>query len=157
MNIAFELNGEPTTVNVRPDRTVRSVLREECGEKSVKSGCDSGRCGSCTVLVDGDAVKSCLVLAGKIDGRSVVTAAGIGETDLGNDVRAAFEDHAALQCGYCTPGFVVTVQDFLEGADSPNRAEIKSAIEGNVCRCTGYERILDAVEDLSNRDASGGQ
>jgi carbon-monoxide dehydrogenase small subunit len=152
MNVTFELNGERTSVTTRPDRTLRSVLREECGEKSVKTGCNTGRCGSCTVLLDGNAVKSCLVVAGKVDGRSVVTAEGLDENDTGTAVQRAFERNAALQCGYCTPGFVLTVLDFVEDADSPDRDETRSAIEGNVCRCTGYEKILDAVDDLGDRD-----
>lgn len=154
MNVTFELNGESLSVNVQPDRTLRAILRVECGEKSVKSGCDSGRCGSCTVLLDGNAVKSCLVLAAKVDGRSVRTAEGIDETDTGRDVQKAFENHAAFQCGYCTPGFVLTVMDFLEQTDSPGREAIRSAIKGNVCRCTGYEKIVDAVEDLAEQNAS---
>ena len=152
MKVSFELNGETSSVNVRPDRTLRSVLREELGEKSVKSGCNTGRCGSCTVLLDGNAVKSCLVLAGKIDGRSIVTAEGLEATDSGAEVQQAFEKHAALQCGYCTPGFELTALDFVGEADAPDRDEIRSALEGNVCRCTGYETILDAVEELSDRD-----
>lgn len=154
MNVAFELNGKPTSVTVRPDRTLRSVLREECGEKSVKTGCDSGRCGSCTVLLDGNAMKSCLVVAAKADGRSVVTVEGIEEGSLGNDVQTAFETHAALQCGYCTPGFVLTVLDLLEDDDSPDRDAVRSEIEGNVCRCTGYEKILEAVVAVSDQTAN---
>lgn len=159
MRVTFELDGEETTVDVPPDRPLREVLREDCDEKSVKAGCDSGRCGVCTVLVDGAAVKSCLVVAAKVDGRSVTTVAGIeagsvagiDAEGLGRELQDTFEEHAALQCGYCTPGFVLSALAYLEANPAADREEIRDALAGNVCRCTGYEKILDAVETVAGR------
>jgi len=149
MKISFELDGKETTVDVPPDRPLRDVLRNECEARSVKSGCDSGRCGSCTVLMDGEAVKSCLVLAGKVDGRTVSTVAGIEEGSLGHDIQDAFEEHAAIQCGYCAPGFVLSAVSTLADDPEVDRADLREALAGNACRCTGYEKILDAVSDVA--------
>lgn len=149
MKITFDLDGEETTVDVPPDRPLREVLRNECEERSVKSGCDSGRCGSCTVLLDGEAIKSCLVLAGKVDGRSVTTVAGIEEGSLGREIQDAFEEHAAIQCGYCAPGFVLSALSTLEDDTEAGREDLREALAGNACRCTGYEKLLDAVSDVS--------
>ncbi|RQG94863.1 (2Fe-2S)-binding protein [Natrarchaeobius chitinivorans] len=150
--ISFELDGEQVTTNVDPKTPLREVLRDEFGKKGVKSSCDSGRCGVCTVHLDGDAVKSCLVLAPKADGRTVTTIEGLaGETDDLHDVQQAFLDKFATQCGYCIPGMIMTAVDYLEdGEYSGERAEIESALKGNVCRCTGYEKIVDAVEEVAN-------
>ena len=149
MRITFDLDGEETTVDVPPDRPLRDVLREDCDAKSVKTGCDSGRCGVCTVLLDGEAVKSCLVVAGKVDGRSVTTVAGLADGTLGRDVQAAFEAHSALQCGYCTPGFVLSALAYLRDDPEADREAVRSALSGNACRCTGYESIVDAVVDVA--------
>lgn len=151
MRITFDLDGEETTVDVPPDRPLRDVLRRECGEKSVRSGCDSGRCGVCSVLLDGEVVKSCLVVAAKADGRSVTTVAGIDDGSLGRAVQDAFEEHGAVQCGYCTPGFVLSALAYLAEEPAADREAIREALGGNVCRCTGYEKILDAVEDVATR------
>jgi aerobic-type carbon monoxide dehydrogenase small subunit (CoxS/CutS family) len=148
VRITFDLDGEATTVDVPPDRPLREVLRDDCEKRCVKSGCDSGRCGACTVLLDGDAVKSCLVLAGKVDGRSVTTVAGIDDGSHGRAIQDAFEEHGALQCGYCTPGFVLSARSYLEDNPEADRDDIGEALSGNVCRCTGYEKILDAVADV---------
>jgi aerobic-type carbon monoxide dehydrogenase small subunit (CoxS/CutS family) len=156
VKITFELDGEETTIDVPPDRPLREVLREDCGERSVKTGCDSGRCGSCTVLLDGEAVKSCLVLAGKVDGRSVTTVTGIDEGSLGRDVQDAFEDHTAIQCGYCAPGFVLSAASALEEDPTADRADLREALSGNACRCTGYEKILDAVSEVARVDEEAG-
>ena len=155
MKITFDLDGAETTVDVPPDRPLREVLRNDCEERSVKSGCDSGRCGSCTILLDGDAVKSCLVLAGKVDGRSVSTVAGVEEGDLGRDLQDAFEEHAAIQCGYCAPGFVLSATSTLTDDPDADREELQEALAGNACRCTGYEKILDAVESVASDDKGG--
>lgn len=146
MNVTFELDGERRTVETPPDRPLRELLRRECDRKSVKTGCDSGRCGSCTVLLDGAAVKSCLIMAAQVDGRSVTTVEGIDDGSLGREVQDAFEDAFAIQCGYCTPGFVLSGLSYLRDNPDADREELRSALSGNVCRCTGYEKILDAVE-----------
>lgn len=148
VKLTFELDGERTQVDVPPDGPLRTVLRNECGKTCVKTGCDSGRCGACTVLLDGAAVKSCLVLAGKAADRSVTTVEGIKDGTLGREVQTAFQDHFALQCGYCTPGFVLSALDYVGGDPSGHRDDIRAAIRGNVCRCTGYAKIVDAIEDV---------
>ena len=152
MRVTFELDGEETTVEVPPDRPLRDVLRRDCDAQQVKTGCDSGRCGVCTVLLDGTAVKSCLVVAAKVDGRSVTTVAGIEDGTLGREVQDAFEDHRAIQCGYCTPGFVLSAVAYLEEHPDADREDLRSALSGNVCRCTGYEKVLDAVAAVAEGD-----
>lgn len=149
MNVTFELDGEEITVDVSPERPLRDLLRADCDTRSVKTGCDSGRCGACTVLLDGAAVKSCLVVAPKVDGRSVTTVRGIAEDTLGRDLQDAFETHGALQCGYCTPGFVLSALSYLEDDPEADRDAIRDALGGNVCRCTGYGKIVDAVADVA--------
>jgi aerobic-type carbon monoxide dehydrogenase small subunit (CoxS/CutS family) len=148
--LSFSLDGQPVTVDVDPTTPLRDVLRDSLGARGVKAACDSGRCGVCTVHLDGEAVKSCLVVAGKADGREVTTVAGVGDSEDGlTDLQQAFVDNFAAQCGYCTPGFVMTASAYLErAAPDDDRETIRSELEGNVCRCTGYHRIVDAVEDV---------
>lgn len=152
MRVSFDLDGESVSVETPPDRPLREVLREDCDRKSVKTGCDSGRCGSCTVLLDGDVVKSCLIMAAQVDGRSVTTVEGIEDGSLGREIQDAFEEEFAIQCGYCTPGFVLSALAYLDDNPGADREEIRSALKGNVCRCTGYEKILDAVEAAAEGD-----
>ena len=149
MNIEFELNGQAVSIDVNPGRPLREVLREEFGLTGVKVGCESGRCGVCTTLLDGEPVKSCLVMASKADGRSVTTVEGVSEDDDLHEVQEAFKDNFASQCGYCTPGFVMSSVAYLEDDPEPDREEIAHALKGNVCRCTGYEKIIDAVESVA--------
>lgn len=150
-DIEFELNGEVVTVSVDPTTPLRDVLRREFGLTGTKAGCMSGRCGVCTIHVDGTALKSCLVMAGKVDGKAVTTVEGLADGDDLHPLQQAFEDQFATQCGYCTPGFVMTGAAFVEEAEDPTREEIKDAIKGNVCRCTGYEKIISAFEGVSSR------
>lgn len=153
MNVSFELNGEPASVDVPPDVPLRDVLRESFGLTGVKVGCLSGRCGVCTVHLDGTAVKSCLVMAGKADGRRVTTIEGLADPDDPHPVQAAFEDHFAAQCGYCTPGFVMTAADYVDDGGAPDRDAIRHAVKGNVCRCTGYEKVVDAIRAAADGGA----
>lgn len=148
--IEFELNGNRVTTTVDPTTPLREVLREEFGLTGTKSGCLSGRCGVCTVHLNDSPVKSCLIMAGKADGASIRTIEGLADGDELHEVQEAFEDHFATQCGYCTPGFIMAAAPFVESADDPTRDEVKDAIKGNVCRCTGYEKIVDAVEDVAS-------
>lgn len=150
MDVEFELNGETVSTTVDPATPLRDVLREDFGLRGTKAGCLSGRCGVCTVHLDDTPVKSCLILAGKLEGRSVRTVEGLAEDDELTDVQQSFADHHASQCGYCTPGFVMTATDFVESADDPTRDEIRNAIKGNVCRCTGYEKIIEAIDDVAS-------
>lgn len=146
VRIEFELNGRDVSATAPPDAPLRDVLREEFGRTDVKSGCLSGRCGVCTVRVDGQAVKSCLTMAAKADGSDVTTVAGVADGDELHPLQDAFVEHFAVQCGYCTPGFIMSALDYVEADPSGDRDDIKAALKGNLCRCTGYVKILDAME-----------
>jgi len=149
--IKFELNGKQVTASVDPATPLRELLREEFGLTGTKAACMSGRCGVCTVHVDDTPVKSCLVMAGKIDRASVQTIEGLAPDDELHDIQQAFEDNFASQCGYCTSGFIMAAVPFVESANDPSKDEIRAALKGNVCRCTGYEKILDAVKDAASK------
>jgi carbon-monoxide dehydrogenase small subunit len=149
------VNGVPVTVEVGwGGESLLYVLRERLGLPGSKNACEQGECGSCTVLLDGVAVCSCLVAAGQVHDREVVTVEGlVGGDDLGI-VGSAFLAAGAVQCGFCTPGFVVAVHDLLTRSDDPSDLEVREALAGNLCRCTGYEKILDAVH-LAARQSRG--
>ena len=140
------VNGEERTVVFPTHHTLLEVLREECGLTGTKHGCELGECGACTVLVDGRPVLSCLVLAADLEGRAIETVEGL---QLGNDLhplQAAFADLGAAQCGYCTPGILMAAKALLAHDPHPSRETIQEALSGNLCRCTGYNMIVDAVE-----------
>lgn len=132
------------------------VLRERLGLKAAKGACEQGECGSCSVLVDGDLVCSCLVLAASVTDRAIVTVEGLGAIDAPSDVQQAFVDAGAVQCGFCTPGLIIAVHDLLDRSPEPSEIEIREELSGNVCRCTGYGRIIDAVHRVAvaRRDAT---
>jgi carbon-monoxide dehydrogenase small subunit len=153
VRLRLEVNGEAREVDdVWPGESLLYVLRERLGLPGSKNACEQGECGSCSVYVDGSLVCSCLVLAGQAEGRGVVTVEGIGFGDDLHPVQRAFVEAGAVQCGFCTPGFVVATHDLLQRNPSPDEAEIREALAGNLCRCTGYEKILDAVR-LAARSA----
>jgi carbon-monoxide dehydrogenase small subunit len=131
---------------VRPNQTLLDVLRDTLGNFDVKEGCDEGVCGACTVLLDGRPVSSCLLLAPSVRGRAVLTLRGLEGTGGLDRLQDAFVRHGAVQCGFCTPGMLLTTLAFLERAPRPDREAIRGALEGNLCRCTGYTKIVDAVE-----------
>ena len=146
MRLRFVVNGEIREVDdVWESESLLYVLRERLRLPGSKNACEQGECGSCSVYVDGSLVCSCLVLAGQAEGREVVTVEGIGAGDRLHPVQRAFVEAGAVQCGFCTPGFVVATHDLLRRNPDPNEAEIREALAGNLCRCTGYEKILDAV------------
>ena len=147
MRINFELNGKSVLAEVLPHQPLRDILRSQFDLTGVKVGCHSGRCGVCSVLLDDRVVKSCLLMAPKANGRSIVTIEGLSNNGELHPVQQAFKDNFALQCGYCTPGFIMATVDYLSSSPSnpPLRDEIKTAIKGNVCRCTGYEKIISAI------------
>lgn len=149
MNVQFELDGTDVTVELSPAQPLRDVLRNQFGKTCVKRGCDSGRCGACTILLDGKPVKSCLVMSGKVEGCSVETVDSVLADGELHAVQEAFKTNFSSQCGYCTPGFIMNAVQYVESeaGSEPNRKAIKNALKGNVCRCTGYEKIVDAVED----------
>src|SRR5689334_20144088 len=144
--IGFELNGEPVEVAFAPHKTLLEVLREDLRLTGTKHGCELGECGACAVLVDGRPVLSCLVIGVDCDGATVTTVEGLVEDGRLHPLQETFADLGAAQCGYCTPGFLVTAKALLDEHPQPTRAEIKEALSGNLCRCTGYQQIFEAVE-----------
>jgi len=144
--IRFTLNGEETEVSFAPYKTLLEVLREELGHTGTKHGCELGECGACAVLLDGKAVLSCLVLALECEGRQVLTVEGLGKDGALHPLQDAFAELGAAQCGYCTPAILVTAKALLEENPHPSRDEIREALSGNLCRCTGYLQIFEAVE-----------
>ena len=147
MEIEFTLNGAPVKVDAPVGTSLLKLLRETLGLTGAKPGCEIGECGACSVLLNDRLVNSCMVLAHQAAGASVVTIEGIHDPDGGpNDLQRAFIDAGAVQCGYCTPGMVLAAEALLARDLSPTREEIRTAISGNLCRCTGYQQIVDAVE-----------
>jgi carbon-monoxide dehydrogenase small subunit len=144
--IRMRLNGEETDVSFAPYKTLLEVLREDLGHTGTKHGCELGECGACAVLLDGKPVLSCLVLALECDGRQIVTVEGLCSDGILHPLQDAFADLGAAQCGYCTPGILVTAKALLDQNPRPNRDQIREAISGNLCRCTGYLQIFEAVE-----------
>jgi carbon-monoxide dehydrogenase small subunit len=144
--ITFSLNGTQEIREVRSNLTLLRFLREQLGVMGVKSGCDTGECGACTVLLDGEPVNACLVLAVEVDGGEVITVEGLSTEDVLDPLQQAFIDYNGIQCGFCTPGILISAKALLDRNPHPDRAEIKDALRGNLCRCTGYVRIIDAVE-----------
>lgn len=147
MEIRFTLNGKPTVVDVPPDITLLHLLREYLDLTGTKCGCEIGECGACSVILDGAVVNSCLVLAPQVEGRQVITIEGIRGPDGGpNDLQEAFIETGAIQCGFCTPGMVVAATALLRKHGYPTREQIIEGISGNLCRCTGYQQIVEAVQ-----------
>ena len=146
MIVAFSLNGRPREVDAPPHQTLLHTLRDGLGLFDAKQGCDEGVCGACTVLLDGRPVSSCLVLTPTVSGRRVVTVRGLERDGDLHPLQEAFIRHGAVQCGYCTPGMLLTALAFLERHPGASREAIRDALAGNLCRCTGYAKILDAVE-----------
>ena len=147
--IQLKVNGEAIDLYVDPWRTLLDVLRDEIRLTGTKSGCSSGRCGACTVLVDGKAVKSCLILAPQLKEREILTIEGLGKDGL-HTLQQAFIDHFAVQCGYCTPGMILSAKALLDENPNATPEEVKESLEGNLCRCTGYVKIMKAI--LAARD-----
>ncbi|AHY46582.1 Aerobic-type carbon monoxide dehydrogenase small subunit CoxS/CutS-like protein [Rubrobacter radiotolerans] len=154
MRLNFQVNGERRQVDdVWPGESLLNVLRDGLGLYGSKNACEQGECGSCSVYVDGVLACSCLVMAGQVEGREVVTVEGIAEGDDLHPVQEAFVEAGAVQCGFCTPGFIVATHDLLERNPEPSEEEVREALAGNLCRCTGYEKILDAVRLAARRSA----
>lgn len=144
MKLSFELNGVSQYVDVDPGERLLSLLRR-FGMKSVKEGCGTGDCGACTVLVDGRAVRSCLMVAPQVQGKQVTTLDGLGTVDDLHPLQEAFLASGAVQCGFCTPGMILVAYELLTRNASPTADEVREAISGNLCRCTGYVKIVEAV------------
>jgi len=153
LTIAFTLNGKPQEVRTAAHETLLTLLRDELGAVEVKDGCGEGVCGTCTVLLDGEPVSSCLLLAARVAGREVTTVRGLAPAGSLHPIQEAFVAHGAAQCGFCTPGMILTAYAFLRENGRPTRDEIRRAIAGNLCRCTGYTKIVDAIEASALSDA----
>lgn len=154
MKIQLELNGGPHYVDIEPGESLLSLVRR-LGTWSVKSGCDVGDCGSCTVLMNGRPVRSCITFAAKAQGGSVTTVEALGTPEDLHPLQEAFLEAGAVQCGYCTPGMVLVAYDLLTRVDDPSADEVVQAIAGNLCRCTGYRKIVEAVQLAARRKAEG--
>lgn len=155
--ISFILNGEPVEDNVPSNLTLLRYLRENLDVTGVKEGCGAGECGACTVLMDGKPVNSCLILAAEVDGKEVITIEGLYKDGKIHPLQEAFVDHAATQCGFCTPGMILMAKALLDRNPNPAIDEIKEAISGNLCRCTGYQKIVDAIADVASQKASASE
>lgn len=151
MRIALTVNGEPLEADLWGGESLLTLLRDTLELPGSKNACEQGECGSCSVLIDGELVCSCLVLAAQADGHEIVTVEGLADEDGLHPVQQAFVDAGAVQCGFCTPGLVVAVADLLERTPTPSDDEIREALSGNVCRCTGYVKIFDAVRLAAER------
>lgn len=149
MRITFTLNGVQTTLEARSDRRVVDLLREDLGLTGTKESCGVGDCGACTVLVDGESRLSCLMLAAQLEGRSITTIEGLESEGELHRIQDAFIEHGAVQCGFCIPGMVLAAADLLQRNPHPTRTDIRAGLAGNLCRCTGYQKIVDAVEFAS--------
>jgi carbon-monoxide dehydrogenase small subunit len=147
MHITFTLNGQPTAVDAPPDISLLALLRHHLNLTGTKEGCEVGECGACSVMLDGQLVNSCLVLAPQVNGREVITIEGARAANGGpSDMQQNFIDYGAVQCGYCIPGMVIAAEALLRQNPHPTRPEIRLALSGNLCRCTGYQQIVDAIE-----------
>ena len=151
MRIELTVNGEHHEADVWAGESLLVALRDRLGLPGSKNACEQGECGSCSILLDGELVCACLVLAAQANGHAVTTVEGLAEGDRLHPVQEAFAETGAVQCGFCTPGFIVAAADLLSRIPDPNDDEIREALSGNLCRCTGYAKILDAVHEAARR------
>ena len=141
----LKINGQLHEVAIESNRTLLDVLRYDLGLTGTKEGCSTGNCGSCTVLLDGEAVNSCLVLAAETEGKEITTIEGLAEQGKLHPLQQAFIDEGAVQCGFCTPGMILSAKAFLDSNPHPTEAQVRMGISGNICRCTGYDKIVKAI------------
>jgi len=149
--IRFTINREVKEIEVEPNRTLLKMLREDLDLIGAKEGCGAGECGACTVLVDNKPVNSCLMLAVEADGKKIITIEGLSDGINLDPLQKSFIKHNALQCGYCTPGMIISARALLDRNNNPSEEDIKEALAGNLCRCTGYQRVIDAVLDVAGK------
>ena len=145
-HLRFTLNGEEKSLDIEPGISALELIRDVLDLKGTKEGCGIGECGACTIVVDGKAVNACLMFAAQLDGRNVLTAEGLGKDDALHPIQQSFIQHHAVQCGFCTPGILMSTRALLEENPQPNREQIVKAVAGNLCRCTGYQSIIDAID-----------
>lgn len=151
VHFAASINGEPINLDISPKLRLVDLIRDVLGLTGTKEGCGEGECGACTVIVDGKTVNSCLLLAMQVTGKEIWTIEGVSGEGALSPIQQSFVDHGAVQCGYCTPGMILSARILLQENPAPSRKEIAVALSGNVCRCTGYEKIIDAVADAAQR------
>jgi carbon-monoxide dehydrogenase small subunit len=151
--IRLRVNGLDYDVMVKPHQTLLDVLRDELGLMGTKKGCDKGECGACTVMMEGEAVLSCLILAVQAQGKEILTIEGLAQEGVLDPVQECFVRYGAIQCGYCTPGMIMTARALLNKTPRPSDEEIKRGLSGNLCRCTGYVKIIEAVKSASAMEA----
>ena len=154
MEVSFTVNGRSVTVEAEPAEPLLDVLRDRLHLNGTKEGCNEGECGACTVLIDGVPVDSCIYAVAATEGRAVETVEGLWATKVGQAVQRSFVDAGGVQCGFCTPGFVVTLTALLRATARPTEDEVRNALSGNICRCTGYSQILDAVATAVTEEGS---
>ena len=150
-NIKLNINSECYEMAIDPWKTLLEVLREELSLFGTKKGCDTGDCGACTVLMDGKSVLSCLILAAETEGKEIITIEGLAQQGRLHPVQEAFIQNGAIQCGFCTPGMILTAKAFLDENPEPGEEEIRRGLSGNVCRCTGYVKIVEAVQSAADK------
>ena len=150
MRIQITVNEQSHSLEVRSDEMLIDILRDRLNLKGVKRGCDSGQCGACTIILNGKAVYSCVMLACEADGAFITTIEGLEQSGAAHPLQKAFVDAGAVQCGFCTPGMILSAKALLDEKPHPTEAEIRTAISGNLCRCTGYEKIVSAIQNAAN-------
>ncbi len=143
--ITLSVNGDEHQLLVKPWQTLLEVLRDELLLTGTKEGCSNGNCGACTVIFDGEAIDSCLAFGAEADGHDIMTIEGLAERGVLHPIQQAFIDHAGLQCGFCTPGFILSAKAFLDKYPHPTEEELRTGVAGNLCRCTGYDKIIRAI------------
>ncbi len=148
--ITFKLNGETRSIKVEPNEVLLEVLRDKIGLKSPKCGCDSGDCGACTVIINGKTVRSCLILAIEVSGQDILTLEGISKNGL-SPLQKALHERNVFQCGYCAPGMILSATELMRNIPHPTEHEIKEAIAGNLCRCTGYTPVIEAIIEVTKK------
>jgi carbon-monoxide dehydrogenase small subunit len=151
VTITATINHRKYELEVRPNLTLLDLLREELGLTGTKRGCEIGECGACTVLMNGQAVNSCLVLAPQIDGEEILTVEGLADGHKLHPLQESFLDHDAVHCGFCTPGSLMSAKELLDRNPNPSEEEIRMAISGNLCRCTGYQQIVEAIKETRGK------
>jgi carbon-monoxide dehydrogenase small subunit len=149
VRVSLTINGEKRTAEVPPETTLLKMLRETFNLTGAKLGCDVGDCGACTVIVDGKLVNSCLMLAGQVDGRDVLTIEGLATADNLHPIQKVFEEKGSLQCGFCGPGVIMSAKWLLDQNPDPSVADIRDALSGNLCRCTGYTKMIEAIQTIA--------
>ena len=149
--ISFKINGDEVEVLAKPWQTLLEVLRDELQLTGTKEGCSNGNCGTCTVIVDGQAIDSCLAIGVEVDGHEVLTIEGLAQGGVLHPLQRSFIDSGGLQCGFCTPGFIMSAKAFLDRVPNPTELELRTGIAGNLCRCTGYDKIIKAIMSVSQQ------